>query len=143
MYEKIYSVYCDRVGFGLLPAFAGTAKQDLEAQGFVEIQDVIPDVVLDIRYATANNFTGAVVYPCAHCYLRKDVAERLAKVQVLLRQMGLGLKVYDAYRPYWVQEKFWALVPDERYVAKPKMENGKIIIGSRHNRGGRGRDLGG
>lgn len=116
-------------------AFAGTSSQELEAQGFVDVKDVIPDIVLDIRYATTDNFTGEVVYPCARCYLRKEVAERLAKVQELARQLGLGLKIYDGYRPYRVQARFWELVPDERYVAKPKMENGKIVIGSRHNRG--------
>lgn len=117
------------------PVWAGSAKQQLEAQGFVDIKDVIPDIILDIRYSTANNFTGQVVYPCARCFLRKGVAERLARVQESLKSKGLGLKVYDCYRPFWVQEKFWELVPDERYVSKPKKENGQVTIGSRHNRG--------
>ena len=117
------------------PAWAQSAKESLEAHGFVDITDAVPDIVLDIRYATADNFTGAVVYPCARCFVQKDVAERLARVQEKLKIKGLGLKAYDCYRPFWVQEKFWELVPDERYVAKPKMENGKIVIGSRHNRG--------
>ncbi|MEF2144851.1 MAG: M15 family metallopeptidase [Desulfovibrionaceae bacterium] len=118
-----------------LPARADTAKQALEAHGFIEVVDVIPDIVLDIRYATANNFTGDVVYPCGRCYLRRDVAQRLARAQEVLRPLGLGLKIFDGYRPFRVQERFWELVPDERYVARPKRENGVIIVGSRHNLG--------
>ncbi len=116
-------------------SLAGSAKQTLKDDGFVEVKDVIPDIVLDIRYATPNNFTGEVVYPCARCYLRKEVALRLAKVQASLRKNGLGLKIFDGYRPYQVQERFWELMPDERYVARPRMEKGVIVIGSRHNRG--------
>src|SRR6185295_14858120 len=62
------------------------------------------------------------------CYLRRFAAERLSAVQTELETMGLGLKVWDGYRPLSVQKQFWALVPDERYVASP-------VKGSRHNRG--------
>lgn len=83
---------------------------------------------LDIRYATTNNFTGQAVYPSAKAYLRKTVAAKLGAVQTDLESQGLGLKVWDAYRPLAVQKKFWAIMPDERYVADPAK-------GSRHNRG--------
>jgi zinc D-Ala-D-Ala dipeptidase len=98
------------------------------AADLVDIRDVNPRIRLDIRYATANNFTGARVYDEARCFLRPDVAQRLSQVQRDLERQGLGLKVYDCYRPLSVQKKFWALVPDERYVADPAK-------GSRHNRG--------
>ncbi len=97
-------------------------------EGFVELVKLDPSIRLDIRYATTNNFTKQPVYPEARCFLRRAVAQRLIAVQKELRGMGLGLKVFDGYRPLAIQKKFWALVPDERYVANPAK-------GSRHNRG--------
>ncbi len=84
-------------------------------------------LVLDIRYATPNNFTGRKLYPEARCLLRPGSAERLTRVQRRLRPHGLGLKLFDCYRPLAIQRELWALVPDERYVARPEK-------GSRHNR---------
>jgi D-alanyl-D-alanine dipeptidase len=94
----------------------------------VDVQALSPDIRLDMRYATADNFTHHKIYPVAKCYLRRPVAERLARVQAALARDGLGLKVFDCYRPLSVQREFWRLVPDERYVADPAK-------GSRHNRG--------
>jgi D-alanyl-D-alanine dipeptidase len=94
----------------------------------VDVSAVIPDAVLDMRYATADNFTGAVVYPKAVCKLRRAVAARLAKAADTLRAQGRRLLLWDCYRPSSIQEKFWKLVPDPRYVANPK-------VGSRHGRG--------
>ncbi|MBX7259992.1 MAG: D-alanyl-D-alanine dipeptidase, partial [Candidatus Hydrogenedentes bacterium] len=94
----------------------------------VELVKVIPDIKLDIRYATPNNFTGKTVYPVARCFLVKDAALALAKVQADLHKEGYGLKVFDGYRPLSVQRAFWAILPDPRYVADPSK-------GSRHNRG--------
>jgi len=99
-----------------------------KAPAFVDVRTLDPTIQLDVRYATANNFTGKVVYPCAQCLLIADVADRLARVNRSLRDAGLGLVVFDCYRPLSVQRKFWAVMPDERYVADPAK-------GSRHNRG--------
>ncbi len=98
------------------------------AEPFVEVSSVDSTIVIDLRYATPDNFTGQVLYKTPRCFLRKSVAERLARVQKKLRKRGLGLKIWDGYRPLSVQKKMWALVPDSRYVANPKH-------GSRHNRG--------
>ncbi len=98
------------------------------SEPFVAVASVDSTFVIDLRYATPNNFTGQVLYDTAGCFLRKSVAERLARVQKKLRRQGLGLKIWDAYRPLSVQKKMWAIVPDSRYVANPKH-------GSRHNRG--------
>ncbi len=94
----------------------------------VDVAAVIPDAVLDMRYATANNFTGVVLYPKAVCKLRRAVADRLARAAEALRAQGRRLLVWDCYRPSSIQEKLWKLVPDPRYVANPK-------TGSRHGRG--------
>jgi D-alanyl-D-alanine dipeptidase len=88
----------------------------------------IPGVVVDLRYATPDNFTKQAVYPPhARCLLRASVVERLERVAHELAARRLRLKLWDCYRPRAVQERFWRLVPDERYVANPKK-------GSRHNR---------
>ncbi len=94
----------------------------------VNIQKINPTIRIFIPYATQDNFTGQPVYDRAVCYLRKEVAEQLDRVQKKLHKMGLGLLVWDGYRPLSAQKKFWALVPDERYVANPAQ-------GGRHNRG--------
>jgi zinc D-Ala-D-Ala dipeptidase len=100
----------------------------LNGQDLVDALRLIPDLKLDVRYATANNFTKQQVYDSAKCFLRAEVAQQLAKVQTDLKKRGLGLLIYDCYRPLAVQRKFWAIVPDDRYVANPAQ-------GSRHNRG--------
>lgn len=107
----------------------------LEDAGLVEVTKLAPSIVLDIRYATADNFTGQPVYPAAKCFLRRDVAQRLAAAQAALQAQGLGLKVYDCYRPFSIQKRFWSLVPNENYVAKPVEKDGKPFLGSKHNRG--------
>lgn len=94
----------------------------------VELDKLIPGIALDIRYATTNNFTGQTLYPSARCFLRKRVAENLRAVQADLAAMGLGLKIFDGFRPLSVQKKMWAVFPHPGYVADPKK-------GSRHNRG--------
>ncbi|OGR40334.1 MAG: peptidase M15 [Desulfovibrionales bacterium GWA2_65_9] len=114
---------------------ADPALRDLQAAGLVEPTSLDASLVLDIRYATENNFTGKRVYPSARCFLRADVARRLTAVQAELRGQGLGLKIYDCYRPFSVQEAFWGIMPDERYVGKPERKDGVIVKSSRHNRG--------
>lgn len=94
----------------------------------VDIAAVNPHIRLDLRYATADNFTHQILYSRAKCFLRRAVADRLSHAQMAAERVGRGLKVFDCYRPLSVQKKMWALVPDERYVADPAK-------GSRHNRG--------
>src|SRR5262249_53962703 len=101
----------------------------------VDVATVDPTIRIDMRYATPDNFTGVAVYPVARCLLRRDAADRLARLQRRLRTDGLGLVVWDCYRPFSVQERFWALVPDERYVARPERRDGRPVAGSKHNRG--------
>lgn len=96
----------------------------------VELRSIIPELVYDLRYATHHNFTGQPLYPRSTrvCYLRLPAARALMQVEQKLATQGLGLKIYDAYRPYAVTVKFWKLIKDERYVAHPAK-------GSGHNRG--------
>lgn len=94
----------------------------------VELRPLIPGLVLDIRYATTNNFTGQQLYPHARCFLRHEPAQALAAVQVELAKSGMGLKIFDGYRPLSVQRRMWEVFPHADYVADPSK-------GSRHNRG--------
>ncbi len=94
----------------------------------IDIQKVNPNIRIDIRYATPNNFMKEALYPEARCLLRKEVAEKLSRVQQALEKQDLGLKVFDGYRPLVVQKKMWAKFPLEGYVANPAK-------GSNHNRG--------
>lgn len=107
----------------------------VDPQTFVDIRDLAPDILLDLRYATPNNFAKRVVYPKARCLLRAPVAAALARVQGRLRPQGLQLLIWDCYRPFAVQEAFWELVPNPKYVAKPVRKRGKPWRGSKHNRG--------
>jgi D-alanyl-D-alanine dipeptidase len=96
----------------------------------VDLKTAVPGIILDIRYAGNKNFMRRPMYTgrVTTTYLRLPVARALNDVQKELAEKGLGLKVFDAYRPYSVTEKFWELVMDEKYVADPKK-------GSGHNRG--------
>jgi len=118
----------------LLAACTGPSPRRA-SDDLVDLATVDPTIRLDLRYATRGNFTGVAVYPVARCLLRRDAAERLARVERRLRADGLGLLVWDCYRPFSVQERFWALVPDERYVARPERRDGRPTSGSKHNRG--------
>ncbi len=117
-------------------ALADSLTPQAREAGLVDVSARIPGLVLDVRYATTDNFAGEAVYPAPRCWLQEPVAERLARVQGDLEGQGLGLKVFDCYRPFSVQERFWALVPDDRYVGRPvRGEDGSPVEGSRHNRG--------
>jgi zinc D-Ala-D-Ala dipeptidase len=95
----------------------------------VDLKKAIPGILLDLRYNTSNNFMHTRLYIDANTtYMRKSAADALAKVQLVLKEKGMGLKIFDAYRPYSVTEKMWVPVQDDRYAADPKK-------GSGHNRG--------
>ncbi len=94
----------------------------------VDITELDSTIVVELKYATADNFLKDTLYSANICLLRRVVAERLIKVHRSLRPMGLGLKIWDGYRPLSVQKKMWGKLPDPRYVANPQR-------GSNHNRG--------
>lgn len=94
----------------------------------VEIEKLNPRIRIDIRYATPDNFMKEALYPVARCFLRKEVAEKIVRVQERLEKKGLGLKIFDGYRPLSVQKKMWAKFPLEGFIANPAK-------GSNHNRG--------
>lgn len=94
----------------------------------VNILELDTTFVLDIRYATENNFLEVVLYSKSACYLRESTALRLVSIQKKLKEHELGLLLFDCYRPLSVQQKMWDKVPNPKYVANPAK-------GSQHNRG--------
>lgn len=108
-------------------AYQSSIKADKNKE-LVEIKKLIPNIKLDIRYATKNNFAKKAVYKQARAFARLPVVEALQKVQNELDKSGVGLKIFDGYRPYSVTVTFYELASDKNFVANPK-------DGSRHNRG--------
>ncbi|WP_395743393.1 M15 family metallopeptidase [Prosthecobacter sp.] len=101
----------------------------LTAQTLVEIGGKADGPVIELRYTTADNFFKTAFYPAqAKALLRPETAAKLARVQAELKSQGLGLKIWDAYRPLAVQRAMWKALPDERYVSDPAK-------GGRHTRG--------
>ncbi|TGK50047.1 D-alanyl-D-alanine dipeptidase [Leptospira kanakyensis] len=94
----------------------------------INLEKKIPEILLDIKYATPDNFTKQVIYKEAKAFARKPVAEALRKANLEFLQLGYSIKIFDAYRPYRATVKFFEIVGDTRYVASPK-------TGSRHNKG--------
>ena len=96
----------------------------------IELTTLDPTIKLDIRYATDNNFVGKKVYPEARAFLQKPAAKAVAKVHKKLKKQGLGLVIFDGYRPWAITKLFWEVTPDDKriFVADPAK-------GSKHNRG--------
>lgn len=117
--------------YGLTPTdydgYLERVKTDPKKE-LIDLEKFIPGIVLDIRYATTNNFTGEKIYNLAKAYARKPVAEAVKRAQTELAKQGLGIKIFDAYRPYSATVKFYEVYKDTTYVASP-------YKGSRHNRG--------
>lgn len=84
--------------------------------------------VIDIKYATTDNFVKEAMYPCGRLFLKPDAALALNRVRDRLKSESCRLKLFDGYRPRPVQYKLWAKVPNPDYVTNPD-------TGSMHNRG--------
>lgn len=97
-------------------------------QDLILITEDTHDVVIDIRYATENNFTGKPVYKKPLCYLHKEAEEKLSKAIRIARSLGLRFKLFDGYRPAEAQYILWDHTPDPHFLADPEK-------GSPHSRG--------
>lgn len=129
-------------------AFSSYLNSQNIPDGFIEIREVIPDIILDLRYLTTHNFLGIPVegYKAEKCYITKAAADSLSKVQSELRKFNLSLKIYDAYRPQQAVDHFvrWAkdlsdtLTKKEFYPSVDKSRlfvDGYIAEKSGHSRG--------
>ncbi len=137
------SIYFDRVAFRVRPLrpvhelqnVALRSTPPLERGEFfdadlVDLTKLDSTIKLDIRYATTNNFLGAVFYSEARAFLQRRAADAVLRAHRWLKQFGYGLLIHDAYRPWYVTKMFWDATPDHQkdFVADPSK-------GSRHNRG--------
>ncbi|HAB16604.1 MAG TPA: D-alanyl-D-alanine dipeptidase [Verrucomicrobiota bacterium] len=104
------------------------ASRSLVPNALVDLEECVPGIVVEMRYAAARNFLGRALYRLPRASLRAPVARKLANGPKAAAMAGLGLKVWDAFRPAVVQRLMWAACPDPRFVAPPER-------GSRHTRG--------
>jgi len=114
-------------GCGIKPP---VEKGDFKESNLVELIRLDSTIKLDIRYATSNNLVGRPVYTEARAFLQKDAAMALVQVNQTFRKQGLGILVFDGYRPWSVTKLFWDITSKEnkQFVADPRK-------GSKHNRG--------
>jgi zinc D-Ala-D-Ala dipeptidase len=94
----------------------------------VYLTNYLQPFIADWKYASTDNFTKQVLYTNPEAFLRLPAAKALQSINNELKQKNIGIKIFDAYRPYSVTQKMWRIVPDERYAANPAK-------GSGHNRG--------
>ena len=105
-----------------------TITYDYDTTQWTELIHLDSTILIDLRYATDNNFVKEKMYDCARCFLRPEAAKAVLVAHQQLKEGGLGLKMYDCYRPRPVQQKLWDKVPNASYVTPPSR-------GSMHNRG--------
>jgi D-alanyl-D-alanine dipeptidase len=140
------------MALGLLVPTADAVRADDTGsplpKGFVHVEQIIPGIRLEIRYFTDNNFVGERIdgYLAPKCILTLKAAEALKKVQDDLRPFGLGLKLFDCYRPQRAVDHFirWAKdLADTRMKSrfypdvdkKNLFKDGYIAARSSHTRG--------
>lgn len=107
-----------------------TTEKEPKDDEYVLVNKYIPNIYVELMYATDNNFTGVRIYDFTDAYLRYGTVKKLANVQKELKEQGYSLKIWDAYRPFEAQQKLWEVYPDPNYVANPA--NGM----KKHNLGG-------
>lgn len=94
-----------------------TATPDVN--DYVRVLDYIPDIEVELKYATDDNFTEQVIYDFDDAYLRYGTVLKLKDAQEQLKALGYRIKIWDAYRPFYAQEKMWEIYPNATYVANP------------------------
>ena len=104
-----------------LRALPPTETGDFLPSDLVEVVTLEPGIRLDVRYATADNFLRAPVYPEARVFLQRPAAEAVVRAHQALRPQGYGLLLFDGYRPWYVTQLFWDATPPEKreFVADP------------------------
>ncbi|MBP2831686.1 M15 family metallopeptidase [Aquimarina sp. U1-2] len=127
--EKVeQSLHHKKDSIELLYGDTSTIEDASDTNDFINIERISNDFVLDMRYATKNNFLKEKVYACAKCYVRDEVADALIEANQDFIKQGYRIKFFDCYRPHSVQKKMWKIYPNPGYVANPKG-------GSIHNKG--------
>jgi D-alanyl-D-alanine dipeptidase len=115
--------------FFLLLMLPILSRSQTASDELVNVKELIPDIAIDLKYNTVDNFLHQKMYTTDECLLAMGTVKQLKKVQDSLRTLGLGLKIFDGYRPRAVQYLMFEIFPNPVYVADP-------ATGSNHNRGG-------
>ena len=103
----------------------------LKQLDLIELEKAVPDLIIELKYASEDNFMGEAIYPTESvALLRTSTAEKLRKAQEMFVKQGFRIKVYDAFRPLRSQQVLYNAAPDKSFVANP---NGSK--GSNHSRG--------
>ncbi len=92
---------------------------NFDDEDFVRAVDYVPNLRQELRYGTDNNFTGQKIYDFSDAYLRFGTVKKLAKAALDLEELGLGILIWDGYRPLYAQQKLWDICPDPNYVSQP------------------------
>lgn len=96
-----------------------TELSNPDKEELVRVQDYIPEIRQALAYATVNNFSGQRIYDFTDAYLRYGTVEKLALVCQELAEQGIGLKIWDGFRPVAAQAKLWEICPDATFVSHP------------------------
>jgi D-alanyl-D-alanine dipeptidase len=113
--------FCSRLVFG----------KGIDPDEFVDIKSADKTIVIDLRYASANNVARRPLYPPGTpALVRAGVAKRLVIAQQYLRKKGYGLKIWDAYRSQSTQEQLFRIMQNRSYVADPKEGRGMHVRGA-------------
>lgn len=109
---------------------SSTMEYTPEQDDFVRISDYIPNADIDLAYATTENYTQQTIYDFSDAYLRYGTLQKLSDVCDELKEHGLNLKIWDAYRPISAQARLWEVCPDPTYVSPPDTGNRTHCRGS-------------
>ena len=81
-----------------------------EIEGLVLVKDLDETIIIDLKYATKNNFTGEIIYPVDVCAINKETGKLLVKASKIFRRDGYTLKIFDAYRPMDCQRRMFEVL---------------------------------
>ena len=91
----------------------------MERKGnLIKLTDLSSDFIIDLKYATPDNFTGVQVYQSADCWLDEHTAQILIKAKEIFEKDGYRVKIWDAYRPIRAQKRFWEIMPNDDFIAR-------------------------
>ncbi len=95
-------------------------KETMERKGnLIRLPDLDSDFIIDLRYAAEDNFTGVKVYQSGECWLDEHTAKILVEAKNIFKKDGYRVKIWDAYRPIRAQKRFWEIMPDDDFIARP------------------------
>lgn len=111
--------YSDTVRYNSSGDSTVTKTPPSSDSAFVRVTDYAPRIRVDLRYAGKRNFTGKQIYAFQDAYLRYGTVKKLIKAQEKLEKYGMGLEIWDAFRPVEAQYQLWEVCPNPLYVSDP------------------------